>query len=46
MPIQSRIAFGLGSLIMTYAVATRINQLENEKRYNEVKIYYPTMFKK
>ena len=46
MPIQSRIAFGLGSLIVTYVVATGINNLENEKRYNEVKIYYPTMCKK
>ena len=37
MPRESRIALGIGSLIITYAVTTVINTMETLERHNEIK---------
>jgi hypothetical protein len=37
MPRESRIAIGLGGLMITYAVTTVIKAMETQERHNEIK---------
>jgi hypothetical protein len=37
MPSESRIAIGVGTLIITYAVTAVIKTMETQERHNEIK---------